>query len=102
MYMYRLPCKLNEDAPFIIKPHPACITPSSLVPLARLACQVNDGQSVSGAPAGLPTSPGEALSKRCVQLVRTSLKPDIWPSKSNCLYMYVCMYVYMYMYDVCT
>ncbi|XP_064401908.1 transformation/transcription domain-associated protein-like isoform X2 [Halichondria panicea] len=45
--------------------------------LIRLACQVNDSQSL---PVGGVTTPGEALSKRCVTLVKTSLKPDIWPN----------------------
>ena len=78
-------CKLHEDTP-LIRTHSGIhnyVYNTILCYPSRLACQVNDGQSVSGAPAGLPTSPGEALSKRCVQLVRTSLKPDIWPSKSN-------------------
>ena len=44
--------------------------------LLRLACQVNDLPSPS--PPG--PSPGEGLSKRCVLLVKTALKPDIWPS----------------------
>lgn len=49
--------------------------------LIRLACQVNDAQSSTGTPPGVPGSPGEALSKRCISLVKTALKPDIWPSK---------------------
>ena len=88
-------CKLHEDTP-LIRTHSGIHNYVYITILCypfRLACQVNDGQSVSGAPAGLPTSPGEALSKRCVQLLRTSLKPDIWPSKSNVkivtFYMYI-------------
>ena len=49
--------------------------------LIRLACQVNDAQSSTGTPPGVPGSPGEALSKRCISLVKTALKPDIWPSE---------------------
>ena len=49
--------------------------------LIRLACQVNDSQSSTGTPPGIPGSPGEALSKRCVSLVKTALKPEIWPSE---------------------
>ncbi len=47
----------------------------------RVYCvfQVNDSQAASS-PPGLPGSPGEALSKRCVSLVKTALKPDIWPN----------------------
>ncbi len=41
--------------------------------------QVNDAQS-SSVPGSLPSS-GEALSKRCVSLIRTALKPDLWPSE---------------------
>ena len=26
-------------------------------------------------------NPAEQLSKRCVSLIRTALKPDLWPSK---------------------
>ena len=41
--------------------------------LLRLACQVNEITPVTG---GNP--PGEALSKRCVLLLKRGLKPDIW------------------------
>ena len=49
--------------------------------LIRLACQVNDAQSSTATPPGVPGTPGEALSKRCISLVKTALKPDIWPSE---------------------
>uniref|UniRef100_A0AAR2M514 Transformation/transcription domain associated protein n=1 Tax=Pygocentrus nattereri TaxID=42514 RepID=A0AAR2M514_PYGNA len=39
--------------------------------LIRIACQVND-TSVAG-------SPGELLSRRCVNLMKTALRPDMWP-----------------------
>ncbi|XP_032685098.1 transformation/transcription domain-associated protein [Odontomachus brunneus] len=39
--------------------------------LLRLACQVNDVSSMHG-------NPGELLSKRCVNLLKMGLKPDIW------------------------
>ena len=42
--------------------------------LLRLACQVNDSQAGTGA------SPGEMLSRRCVNLLKMALKPDIWPN----------------------
>ncbi|XP_060086157.1 transformation/transcription domain-associated protein-like [Ylistrum balloti] len=38
--------------------------------LLRIACQVNE----------TPGSPGEILSRRCVGLLKTALRPDIWPS----------------------
>ncbi|XP_028263433.1 transformation/transcription domain-associated protein [Parambassis ranga] len=40
--------------------------------LIRIACQVNDSTNVAG-------SPGELLSRRCVSLMKTALKPDMWP-----------------------
>lgn len=43
--------------------------------LLRLACQVNESNPVPGT-----TPPGEALSKRCVSLLKRALKPDIWPN----------------------
>ena len=42
--------------------------------LLRLACQVSDTQASTGG------SPGEILSRRCVALLKTALKPDIWPN----------------------
>ena len=46
----------------------------------RLACQVNDGQTLPGTPPAV-ISPGEALSKRCVPIIKTALKREIWPSE---------------------
>ncbi|MBN3303926.1 TRRAP protein, partial [Amia calva] len=40
--------------------------------LIRIACQVNDSASAAG-------SPGELLSRRCVTLMKTALRPDMWP-----------------------
>lgn len=40
--------------------------------LIRIACQVNDNTNVVG-------SPGELLSRRCVSLMKTALRPDMWP-----------------------
>uniref|UniRef100_UPI003AAD2917 transformation/transcription domain-associated protein isoform X2 n=1 Tax=Centroberyx gerrardi TaxID=166262 RepID=UPI003AAD2917 len=40
--------------------------------LIRIACQVNDSTNVAG-------SPGELLSRRCVSLMKTALRPDMWP-----------------------
>ncbi len=42
--------------------------------LLRLACQVADNQATTGG------SPGEIMSRRCVALLKTALKPDIWPN----------------------
>ncbi|KAG7311694.1 hypothetical protein JYU34_002748 [Plutella xylostella] len=54
--------------------------------LLRLACQVNDGSvAASGGAAtgaaGVAGTPGEQLSRRCVQLLKTALKPDVWPQQ---------------------
>lgn len=42
--------------------------------LLRLACQVNESTTTPGTLA-----PGEALSRRCVALLKRALKPDMWP-----------------------
>lgn len=42
--------------------------------LLRLACQVNESTTTPGTVA-----PGEALSRRCVSLLKRALKPDMWP-----------------------
>ncbi|XP_071518520.1 transformation/transcription domain-associated protein-like [Panulirus ornatus] len=42
--------------------------------LLRLACQVNESTITPGTVA-----PGEALSRRCVYLLKRALKPDMWP-----------------------
>ncbi|MEJ1281789.1 transformation/transcription domain-associated protein [Cricetulus griseus] len=39
--------------------------------LIRVACQVNDNTNTAG-------SPGEVLSRRCVNLPKTALRPDMW------------------------
>ncbi|XP_069681279.1 transformation/transcription domain-associated protein isoform X3 [Periplaneta americana] len=44
--------------------------------LLRLACQVNDANTTVG-------SPGELLSRRCVALLKTALKPDVWPQQCD-------------------
>lgn len=43
--------------------------------LMRLACSVNEANPVVAGMA----APGEILSRRCYNLVRTALKPDVWP-----------------------
>lgn len=40
-----------------------------------LSHQVNEASATVG-------SPGEALSKRCVLLLKTALKPDFWQGKT--------------------
>lgn len=40
----------------------------------RLCPQVNDN-----ANANVAGSPGELLSRRCVNLMKTALRPDMWP-----------------------
>lgn len=39
--------------------------------------QVNEGSVAAGGATG--ASPGEQLSRRCVLLLKTALKPDVWP-----------------------
>ncbi|CAH1788418.1 unnamed protein product [Owenia fusiformis] len=41
--------------------------------LLRIACQVNEASTTIG-------SPGEILSRRCVTLLKTALKSDVWPN----------------------
>ncbi|KFM75841.1 Transformation/transcription domain-associated protein, partial [Stegodyphus mimosarum] len=41
--------------------------------LLRMACQVNETSTATG-------STGEMLSRRCVALLKTALKPDVWPN----------------------
>ncbi|XP_014255602.1 transformation/transcription domain-associated protein [Cimex lectularius] len=43
--------------------------------LMRLACSVNELNPVAGI-----ASPGEVLSRRCYNLIRMALKPDVWPN----------------------
>lgn len=38
----------------------------------------NNGGGTVASASGI-TSPGELLSRRCVALIRTALKPDVWP-----------------------
>ncbi|XP_015774341.1 PREDICTED: transformation/transcription domain-associated protein-like [Acropora digitifera] len=44
--------------------------------LLRIACQVNEPSTTVG-------SPGETLSRRCVALLKTALRPDVWPGWSG-------------------
>ncbi|XP_049825027.1 transcription-associated protein 1 isoform X2 [Aethina tumida] len=45
--------------------------------LLRLACQVNDATPPNPQNQGT-SSPGELLSRRCVILLKTALKPELW------------------------
>ena len=47
------------------------------------------------------SSPGEALSKRCVMLVRTALKPEIWPSELAASCTQVIVVIGMYVHEYC-
>lgn len=49
--------------------------------LLRLACQVGDIGGQPGAAAAAGPTQGEMLSRRCVALLKSALKPDIW---GNC------------------
>lgn len=70
---------LNQKMePAATKPIDRIHTDAVLNFLLRLACQVNDPAPPN--PANPPaSSPGELLSRRCVLLLKTALKPDIWP-----------------------
>lgn len=46
--------------------------------LLRLACKVNDTPPQNPSNLGA-SSPSEVLSRRCVILLKTALKPDVWP-----------------------
>lgn len=72
------PTPVIKQEPGVNKPIDRAHTDTVLNFLLRLACQVND--STPQNPAN-PTasSPGELLSRRCVILLKTALKPDIWP-----------------------
>lgn len=42
--------------------------------LFRLACQINDSSPTPGV-----VSPNETLARRCVTLLKTAMKPEVWP-----------------------
>lgn len=69
---------ITKIEPGMTKPIDRVHTDAVLNYLLRLACQVNDPAPPN--PANPPaSSPGELLSRRCVLLLKTALKPDIWP-----------------------
>ncbi|KAJ8954217.1 hypothetical protein NQ318_005812 [Aromia moschata] len=72
------PMPATKTDPGMNKPIDRAHTDTVLNFLLRLACQVND--STPANPANpIVNSPGEVLSRRCVILLKTALKPDIWP-----------------------
>ncbi|XP_075234435.1 transcription-associated protein Nipped-A isoform X2 [Lycorma delicatula] len=70
--------KVTKHDPDVNKPIEQQYADSIINFLARLACQVNEVSPSATAGVG---SPGEMLSRRCVQLIRTALKPDVWPQQ---------------------
>lgn len=73
-----VPSEPQTEAADITKPIDRIHADTVLNFLLRLACQVNDvtPQNPTNPPVA---SPGELLSKRCVILLKTALKPDVWP-----------------------
>jgi transformation/transcription domain-associated protein len=71
------PVPVVKQEPGVNKPIDRAHTDTVLNFLLRLACQVNDSTPQN---PGNPTasSPGELLSRRCVILLKTALKPDLW------------------------
>ncbi|XP_044261128.1 transcription-associated protein 1 [Tribolium madens] len=72
------PTPVIKQEPGINKPIDRVHIDTVLNFLLRLACQVNDSTPQN---PGNPTAstPGELLSRRCVILLKTALKPDLWP-----------------------
>ncbi|XP_057664226.1 transcription-associated protein 1 [Diorhabda carinulata] len=67
-----------KTEPNVNKPIDRAHTDNVLNFLLRLACQINEPTPAN--PANPVTnSPGELLSRRCVILLKTALRPDIWP-----------------------
>ncbi|XP_064648217.1 transformation/transcription domain-associated protein-like isoform X2 [Lineus longissimus] len=48
--------------------------------LLRIACQVRDDKSKVTESSTAVSSPGDQLSKRCVMLLKTALRADVWPN----------------------
>lgn len=72
-----LPQPVVKPEPGVNKPIDRAHTDTVLNFLLRLACQVNDSSSQN--PGNPSTStPGELLSRRCVVLLKTALKPELW------------------------
>ncbi|KAK9754067.1 FAT domain [Popillia japonica] len=68
----------NKPEPALSKPIDRVHTDMVLNSLLRLACQLNDAAAPN--PQNPPiSSPGEMLSRRCVLLLKSALRPDVWP-----------------------
>uniref|UniRef100_A0A1Y1MXI9 FAT domain-containing protein n=3 Tax=Photinus pyralis TaxID=7054 RepID=A0A1Y1MXI9_PHOPY len=68
----------SQSEPGQSKPIDRLHTDNVLNFLLRLACQVNDPAPANPTNPAV-SSPGELLSRRCVILLKTALKPDVWP-----------------------
>ncbi|XP_072379030.1 transcription-associated protein 1 [Diabrotica undecimpunctata] len=67
-----------KTEPSVNKPIDRTHTDNVLNFLLRLACQVNE-PAPTNPMNPVANSPGEVLSRRCVILLKTALRPDIWP-----------------------
>ena len=67
-----VPMTIPKMGPGSTKPIERAHADAVLNFLLRLACQVNDTATTQG-------NPGEQLSRRCVNLLKMALKPDVWP-----------------------
>ncbi|KAK9874414.1 hypothetical protein WA026_002761 [Henosepilachna vigintioctopunctata] len=73
---------LPKTDPSASKPIDKTHTDAVLNFLLRLACQVNE-LPTPNQPNPMVNNPSELLSRRCVLLLRTALKPEIWPQPVN-------------------
>ncbi|KAL3270789.1 hypothetical protein HHI36_021313 [Cryptolaemus montrouzieri] len=73
-----MPTPVVKSDPSANKPIDKIHTDAVLNFLLRLACQIND-VAPPNQPNPMVSSPGELLSRRCVLLLKTALKPEIWP-----------------------
>ncbi|KAI4454767.1 ataxia telangiectasia mutated atm -related [Holotrichia oblita] len=72
------PIFMPKTEPGLSKPIDRVHTDMVLNSLLRLACQLNDAAAPN--PQNPPiSSPGEMLSRRCVLLLKSALRPDVWP-----------------------
>ncbi|CAH1110190.1 unnamed protein product [Psylliodes chrysocephalus] len=72
------PVAAVKAEPNVNKPIDRAHTDNVLNFLLRLACQVNEPAPTNPVNP-VANSPGEVLSRRCVILLKTALRPDIWP-----------------------
>lgn len=72
------PIFMPKAEPSLSKPIDRMHTDVVLNSLLRLACQLNDATAPN--PQNPPiSSPGEMLSRRCVVLLKSALRPEVWP-----------------------